>query len=39
MVRWLGEQGCEASAFATEYGDDDDEDRRRARRRRGEGAA
>ena len=25
MVRWLTEQGLEASAFATEYGDDDDE--------------
>jgi putative mRNA 3-end processing factor len=25
MVRWLGDQGLEASAFATEYGDDDDE--------------
>ena len=26
MVRWLGEQGLEASAFETEYGDNDDED-------------
>ena len=26
MVRWLGEQGLEASAFETEYGDIDDED-------------
>jgi putative mRNA 3-end processing factor len=26
MVRWLGEQGLDASAFATEYGDQDDED-------------
>ncbi|MEO8078981.1 MAG: DNA ligase-associated DEXH box helicase, partial [Caldimonas sp.] len=25
MVRWLGEQGLEAGAFATEYGADDDE--------------
>ena len=25
MVRWLTDQGLEASAFATEYGDDDDE--------------
>ena len=25
MVRWLGEQGLEAGAFATEYGQDDDE--------------
>jgi putative mRNA 3-end processing factor len=25
MVRWLAEQGFEASAFATEYGGDDDE--------------
>jgi putative mRNA 3-end processing factor len=25
MVRWLGEQGLEASAFQTEYGADDDE--------------
>ena len=42
MVRWLGEQGLEASAFETEYGDDDDEDARPSpeadrcpRRRRG----
>jgi len=26
MVRWLTEQGFEASAFATEYGDQDDDD-------------
>jgi len=26
MVRWLSEQGLEASAFETEYGDSDDED-------------
>ena len=26
MVRWLTEQGLEASAFETEYGDNDDED-------------
>jgi len=26
MVRWLGEQGLEAGAFETEYGDNDDED-------------
>ena len=25
MVRWLTDQGLEASAFETEYGDDDDE--------------
>ena len=25
MVRWLTDQGLEASAFATEYGQDDDE--------------
>ena len=25
MVRWLSDQGLEASAFATEYGDTDDE--------------
>jgi putative mRNA 3-end processing factor len=26
MVRWLSEQGLEASAFATEYGDSDDDE-------------
>jgi hypothetical protein len=26
MVRWLEEQGLEASAFATEYGDSDDDE-------------
>jgi len=26
MVRWLTEQGFEASAFATEYGDQDDDE-------------
>ena len=25
MVRWLTEQGLEASAFETEYGDNDDD--------------
>ncbi len=25
MVRWLGDQGLQASAFATEYGEEDDE--------------
>ena len=27
MVRWLGEQGLEAGAFSTEYGDEDVDDR------------
>ena len=26
MVRWLEEQGLEAGAFATEYGDNDDDE-------------
>ena len=26
MVRWLSDQGLEASAFETEYGDNDDEE-------------